>query len=243
LRLASKSQAAVASEALMLKSKFELARAIDRLQTDNFELMSKISQLAELEKENASLRAMASIAPRGAFKPVYAEVIARDPASWYERFTIGRGSADGLAEGDLVVSPTPAPEGDKLVPAVVGRVRSVSHHTASVEALASEDCKISVKVGAERLPGLLEGAGLLDGMPIPSVKCLPLKDDYAVGALVLTSGFSPSTPADILVGRLCPWPGGGVVKERDHIYAEARLLPAANFDAIRFVSVFTRARR
>jgi rod shape-determining protein MreC len=243
LRLASKLESSVASEALMLKSKFTLARAIEYLQTDNFELTSKLSQLGELERENARLREMLSIGSRASFLPVYAEVIARDPSSWYDRFTIGRGSDNGVAEGDLVVSPAPSPDGGKLVPAVVGRIKSVTRRTASVCTLSSEDCKLSVVLSGSGVSGLLEGAGLSEGVPMPSVKFLPLKPVYKVGDVVGTSGVSDATPPSILVGRLCPWPSGAVTVERDHIYTEARVLPSADLDSVRFVSVFTKVRR
>ena len=243
LRLAAKAESQVASEALMLKSKIVLARAIDHLQTDNFELASKVSQLSELEKENAHLRALLSIGPRASFRPVYAEVIARDPSTWYDRFTIGRGSEDGIQEGDLVVCPSPAPDGLKLVPTAVGRVKSVTRRTSSVCTLASEECRLSVVISGSSLTGLLEGAGLIDGVPIPCVKYLPLKPIYKAGDIVSTSGVSEATPPAIYVGRLCPWPSGAVAEERDHIYAEARILPAADLDSLRFVSVFSRVRR
>lgn len=243
LRLVSKGEASLASEALMLKSKITLARAIDRLQTDNFELASKVSQLSELERENVRLRSMLSIGPRASFNPIYAEVIARDPATWYSVFTIGRGSDQGVAEGDLVVCPAPAPEGGKLVPTVVGRVKSVTRRTASVCTLSSEECKLSVFLSGSGVAGLLEGAGLVEGVPIPAVKFLPLKPVYKVGEVVSTSGVSDATPASIYIGRLCPWPSGAVAEERDHIYAEARVLPGADLDSIRFVSVYTKVRR
>jgi len=202
-----------------------------------------VTQLAILEKENARLRELLSMPARGSFKPVYAEVIARDPASWYERFTIGKGLDDGLAEGDLVVCPALSSEGGKLVPAAVGRLKSVSRHTASVYTLASEECKLSVLLPDSGVAGLLQGSGLLAGVPVPAIKFLPLKPAYKAGDGVFTSGSSNMTPPSIFVGRLCSGPGGAVAEERDHIYAEARLLPAVDFEAIRFVSVFTRVRK
>ncbi len=243
LRLVSKTESSFASEALMLRDKLTLAKAVDRLQADNAELSSKVTQLALLEKENARLRELLAMPVRGAFKPVYAEVIARDPASWYERFTIGKGQADGLAEGDLVVCSVLSPDGSKFVPAAVGRLKSVSRHTASVSTLASDECKLSVALPDSGVAGLLQGSGLLAGVPAPSVKFLPLRPAYRAGELVFTSGVSDMTPPSIWVGRLCAGPGGAVAEERDHIYAEARLLPAIDFESIRFVSVFTRAKR
>jgi len=243
LRLVSKTESSFAAESLMLRDKLTLAKAVDRLQADNAELSSRVTQLALLEKENARLRDLLSMPARGSFKPVYAEVIARDPASWYERFTIGKGLDDGLDEGDLVVCPALSGEGGKLVPAAVGRLKAVSRHTASVYTLASEECKLSVALPDSGVAGLLQGSGLLAGVPAPAIKFLPLRPAYKAGDAVFTSGASNSTPPSIFVGRLCAGPGGAVAEERDHIYAEARLLPAVDFEAIRFVSVFTRARK
>lgn len=243
LKIASKTGSALAEESLMLRDRKTLASAVERLQKENFDLAAKTAALSELQRENASLRELSAIGRKGEFKPLFAELLSRDPASWNERFVIDKGEDDGVSEGDLVASPAPSPEGDRIVPAAVGRVKSVSKRTAVVCTIASDECKLGVSIPQAGASGLLEGSGMSSGTPAPTLKFLPLKDAYSEGSPVFTSGFSGRSPTSIYIGRLIASPNGSVAYPKDNIFAEARMAPAANIDSLRFVAVFTKAGR
>lgn len=106
--------------------------------------------------------------------------------------TVNKGAADGLASGMAVIS------ADK---GVVGFVRDVSPHLATIQSLLHKDTKISVNIKKNNALGsLVWGDGNFDFRKA-FVKEIPNQYKINLRDTIVTSGFG-SFPPGILVGRI-----------------------------------------
>lgn len=106
--------------------------------------------------------------------------------------TINRGTADGIASGMAVISPGKG---------VVGYIRDVSEHLATIESLLHKDTKVSVTLKKNNALGtLVWGAKNFDYRKA-YIKDVPNHFKIALKDTVVTSGFSRFPPG-IPVGRV-----------------------------------------
>ncbi len=239
LKLVRSTENLVIENSLLSCSRKELAASVHLLQQENRKLLADNAVLRQLHAENALLRRIAGLNPPSEFRPVPAEVLLRDPATWLETFTIDRGENAGIRPGDLVISTMTSADGKNLA-AVVGRIGKVSGHTATVNTLLSRDCAIGTFLSESGTDGVLTGAEL-HGNKCAKITSLPADAKYAVGEIVVTSRFSRSFPADIYVGTIAKNPDGTPAVRMDHsgLSAEAVLKPALDIARVRFVAVLT----
>jgi len=241
LKIVSSAEDFAAQQSLALgKTRFELAKAVQALQEENARLAADAALQYSLRTENEKLRSLLHLRIPEGITPVYAEVILRDPLTWNEQFTIDRGSNDGIREGDAVLSVRMSPSGRDPVTVFAGRVLSVSHHTAVVATLLHRECTVGVLLSESGEYGILRGAGA--GSP-PVVSSLPVKGRYAPGEILLTGGYSTQTPAGLYAGTLQAREDGTLSRVQDHLYAEADVKPAADFEKLHFVAVLTGGRK
>ena len=228
-----------ADGALLMQNHKTLAAALVKLQKENFELASGRAVLQDLQKENAELRQTLRLRKKANFVPVFAEVLTRDPMTWNEQFVIDRGSSAGISEGDPVVTSAFIRNMSVPTAVLVGRVKSVSRHTALVSTILSPDFKLSVTLGKSRASGILEGGGDA-GAAFSILRYLPIKTRLPDGDMAFTNSYSGNNPPGIPVGEIVPWAEGQPGREQDHLYQEACIRPFVQSDSIRFVAVYIR---
>jgi len=188
--------------------------------------------LLVLERENAELRRLLALRPRGPRRWVAAQVIARDgEAGWWRTIRLDRGTRDGIAIHDVVV----APEG------LVGTVRAVSPHTADVLLVSDPGCRIAVRGVRTADCGLLAGGGAVgrpDGMALLAsaasamMTYLPPESGIQPGDEVATSGLGGVFPEGYRVGTV-----ESVQPARSGLYLEARVVLAADLARLHLVWV------
>jgi len=106
--------------------------------------------------------------------------------------TINKGSLDGIKSGMAVIAPQRG---------IVGLVRDVSEHLATIQSLLHKDTRISVSLKKNNALGsLVWGDGNFD-IRKALIKEVPNHIKMNVGDSIVTSGFG-SFPAGILVGRI-----------------------------------------
>jgi len=106
--------------------------------------------------------------------------------------TINKGSLDGIKSGMAVIAPQRG---------VVGLVRDVSEHLATIQSLLHKDTRISVTLKKNHALGsLVWGDGNFD-IRKAFIKEVPNHIKMNVGDSVVTSGYG-SFPAGVLVGRI-----------------------------------------
>lgn len=243
LKLAHSGENLAAAEALKTKSKSELAAALAALQKKNMELAAENAALKRYESDNAQLRFQAKLKPPEDYRVVLAEVLTRDPATWNESFTIDRGEADGLSVGDLVLAAGVFGPEKRLMSALVGRLRSVSLHTATVSTLLNPDCAVAAYLPDSGARGVLRGA-VSPGSGWVKITYLDADAVIAAGSEVSTSGYSEGIPLGIPLGTAAAGPDGSVVRSGpDKLYAEAMLKPLIDAGSLRYVAVLVLKRK
>ncbi len=228
-----------ADASLLMQNSKTLAAALVKLQKENFELASGRAILQDLRAENEMLRQTLRLRRKRNFIPVFAEVLTRDPMSWNEQFVIDRGSDSGISEGDPVVTSAVIRNMSVPTAVLIGRIKSVSRHSAVVSTLLSRDCRLGVTLAQSRASGILEGAED-PGTGAAVLRYLPVKTHTTEGEVAFTNSYSGNNPPGIPVGEVVPWAQGGAGREHDHVYLEACVRPFVRPDAVRFVAVYIR---
>jgi len=134
--LAGATQQASSAAVDALTPRRELLRLNDTLTRENQRLKLEAAQTAQINQENARLRELIGWQRQTQWKLKLANVILRDPASWWRTIQIDLGSQDGLRE-NLAVRTT---EG------LVGRISSVGTMRSQVVLLGDPNCKVAAMV-------------------------------------------------------------------------------------------------
>lgn len=171
------------------------------------------SRCRELERENAQLRHALGFKESSSFKVVAAQVIRREPATWWQTVEIDMGSRHGLGPQLAVLSN----EG------LVGIIDRTWEDRASVVLLTDEVCQVSAKVEESQEVGILSGQrGQFEGAPLLRLRFL---SKYAVlrpGQRVFSTGRGGIFKANLLLGTI-------VSVERAAEDSEALVRPSVNF--------------
>ncbi len=233
---------ALSDRTLELRSKRELALEIERLQRENQLLMARFTVGAEAGIENTKLRQLLELERRPSFGYVFASVLTRDPLEWRERFTINRGSEDGIKTGSLVLTASRVTENDAGSEMVFcGVVRHVSRHTAEVLTLIGSEARVAARLNLSDAIGFINADPEAPVSPksLTRLNFLPTNREYMTGEPVVTAGFEDNIPAGILIGHIAEIIGSNTVYD-NRLYVNALITPAADFEKIRFLVVLTR---
>lgn len=145
------------------------------------------SEQSELKAENNRLRKMLK-APlaKASFKPVAADVVARDPRGWMSSLTLNVGANDDVAVGMTVT------DGINLV----GQISRVEPTRSQVRLFTDSQAVVAGKVEKKK------GSGVVVGTGSGNVEMRYLDPDSGVkaGDWVVTSGHDDAFPAGIKLG-------------------------------------------
>lgn len=180
---------------------FENVEDVKRTYEENKKLKAKLDTTAELsvvvknlEDENKKLRELTGKEKsRGDYTEVQASVVSRNPDKWYDLVGIDKGAQQGIKKDMAVVTPK----------GLVGRVKSVSQFTSSVELLSSmsRTNRVSAIVqGQENIFGLIEGYDKEKQLLLFT----KISSDAKVekDQLVVTSGLGDIFPKGLAIGKI-----------------------------------------
>ena len=200
----------------------ELLKQNEALREENQRLRVQALQTDELFRENARLHDQLNwrqLQRTWPLKP--ANVIARDPASWWRTVQIDLGSRDGMKTNLPILTSS----------GLVGRIATVGFDRSQVVLLGDPDCKVSGLVSETRDMGIVGAGGPFD-TSLTTMSHLPKDASLKAGHTVVTSGLGGIFPKGIPIGK--------VVDSRQveyGLYTEARLKLAANLSALEEVWV------
>ena len=145
------------------------------------------SEQSELKAENNRLRKMLK-APlaRASFKPLAADVIARDPRGWMSSLTLNVGANDDVAVGMTVT------DGTNLV----GQISRVEPTRSQVRLFTDSKAVVAGKVPKKKGSGVVVGTGAGD----VEMRYLDPDSGVKAGDWVVTSGHDDAFPAGIKLG-------------------------------------------
>lgn len=223
-------------KSLLLENKTSLVAMIEKLQEENDKFSARFASRRKLKDENLQLRELLRLKPYSNYKCLFAELILRDPAFWEERFTLNKGSVDGVRKGAIVLAADSSNKSERL--AVIGRIKSVQKYNCVVSTLASKDCNLSVVLPQSKAAGITNGGNRSRGNLSINVTYLPRDMKYRAGEPIYTSGLSPSTPPALLVGTLAfNNDNTARVRIHDNLYLDGEIKPSADIEKVKFVMI------
>jgi rod shape-determining protein MreC len=168
-----------------------------KLQREVTALGQESTALQELTQENARLRALLDLRssltallpyPAGS---VAARVIARSPTTWWSSVLLDKGSADGIRANMIAMAPS----------GLVGRVSSLTPHTATVTLLTNPDSAVGgmVERASSRDAGIAFG---VVGQSTLDMEFFDAQADVQVGDTIVTSGLGGIFPKGLPIGQV-----------------------------------------
>ncbi len=205
---------------------FTSIKNIGNLKEENEKLKIQISELEEKNRnyenligKSESLEREAELLKTTEYNLISAQVIGREPGNWFERFTIDKGTNDGVKKGDTVIQAIEA-ENNMIQEGVVGRVIEVGDNCSKVISIIDENSKISFKIIRTQDGGIISGTmdGKLTGYLFDT------KADIMKGDKLFTSGLGGKYVKDLYIGEITD-----VVKKDEDLMKSIYIEPAIDF--------------
>ena len=165
---------------------FDYRKENERLAQENLDLRNALAALPaapDLPSDSIGHRS-----PNGRFSYTLAAVIHNSTASQRNLLMLDKGSDDGVAVGDAVVT----------ADGVVGVVSAVDHHYCRVESFLNTSQRVSARIDPCGAFGLLRWSGRSPRKAILSE--IPMHTQTAEGDTIRTSGYSAIYPPNIPLG-------------------------------------------
>jgi len=216
-----------------LKTLWSAHQRAERLEAELQELQGETIKLEEQAEENQRLRALLDLHPDQGIYPegtdfTSARVIGKSPTRWQAWVQIDKGTADGIRVGLPVVGATPVAGESLAGKGLVGKVVSVTEHTAQVQLITDAGSSVSAKIQGSRAEGVVEGS--VSGDLIMDY----VERDIAVDPklVIVSSGYGGVYPADIPIGIVT-----SVGEEDVDIYKEIEVQAFVDFRVLEEVMV------
>lgn len=199
-------------------------------QEENIELKEQVAALSEQvraleadKEENDRLRQLLELKSAEAERDtVGCEVIAKDPGNWFYSFTIDKGSDDGIAVDDTVIS------GHGLV----GRISEVASGWAKVQSIIDADSSVGALISRTQDFAIADGDLTLADNGQCKLNYVTKDASLVLGDAVVTSGLGGVYPEGILIGTVSE------IKSDSLGYSQYAVLDTAvDFERIREVLV------
>ena len=227
LEVCSPLQEASTSVSRAIQGTFQRYFYLVRVEKDNeslkkrvSELQQQIHQMQEMAIANERLRKLLEFREQLPATTISAEVIGRDPSSWFKSITINKGERDNVQKGCAVISPD----------GVIGQVLRTSPHFSVVLLVTDYNSAIDGIVQRTRAKTIVEG----QEENRCQLKYLLRTEDVTVGDVVVTSGLSGKFPKGLVIGEI-----RNVEKQSYGIFQSAELIPSANLNKLEEVFVIS----
>lgn len=203
-----------------------------RLQIANDALRAQIAAGTDLKSQVAQLSDLLGL--KGSLAPtsVPAVVIANGLSNFRFTITINKGSVDGVAMDQPVVT------GSAQAPILVGRVVSVSSISAEVQLIIDRSSAVAGRLSVSHETGLVEGQG--DGdlrMSLVTPGTLVQGDETVVTQGYEVSGQRGLYPPGLVIGQV-----SHVIPGPDDLQEFVTVRPAIDFSGLEFVLVLQTSR-
>lgn len=175
-------------------------KQVDQLSTQLQQLQGEAVKLREQAEENVRLKALLDFRDKGTFPEgtqfVVSKVILKSQNQWESWGEIDKGSADGLKVDQAVVGATPNSTNSLSGKGLVGKVVSVTAHSAQVQFITDANSSVAARIQGSRAEGIVEGS--VTGDLIMDYVDRDLKVDPKL--IIVTSGYGGIYPAGIPIG-------------------------------------------
>ena len=193
------------------KLKNELTEENSLLAQNKYELQ-RLRELYELDQDYTS------------YKKVAATVIGKDPGNFFNRFTINKGSDEGIQKDMNVIS------GGGLV----GIVYDVGKNYAKVRSIIDDESSVSVSFASTSDTGIVSGDLKLIDDGVMHITEILADAKVSEGDMIVTSQISDKFLPGILVGYVKQ-----VSQKSDELTQSGTIMPVVDFQHIDEVLVIT----
>lgn len=197
------------------------------LRKENLSLKQKV---AELERENNRLReevlasgrlqSLLQFHDKNFPSSITAQVVGKDPSSWFKSITLNRGEKDGVRKGMAVI----ASQG------VVGQILKTSPNYSTVLLITDYNSAIDAITQRTRAKAIVEGLG----EDRCQLKYLRRSEEVMVGDKVITSGLAGSFPKGLMIGEIRK-----VERSGEGVFQYAELVPSVDLNKLEEVLIIT----
>lgn len=172
----------------------------------------------ETELANARLRNLLDFQKNISEQIVAAEVIGKDPSTWFKTVIIDKGKADGLTKGLPVVMPQ----------GIAGQVIETANHYSKVMLIIDRNSAVDALVQRTRARGIIKGEST-DQCRLDYVL---RKKDVRIGDIIVSSGSDGVYPKGLRIGRVSE-----VIEHDADIFHEVFITPFVDFEKLEEVLV------
>ncbi len=157
------------------------------LYLENQELLSKISFLNELKKENESLREALGLGLEKEFQLKLAQVISKDISE--DSISIDKGSGDNVLSGFPVITGQGA---------LLGKIGRVFDNFSEVILISNKETSFDAKISGKEIYGIIKGKGNSEFY----LDLIPKDKEITEGDLIVTSALGGNFPEGLLIGEI-----------------------------------------
>lgn len=215
-----------------IKTLWSAHQEAEQLRGELQELQGEAVRLREQAEENERLKGLLDIRDKITFPEgtqfEVARVIMKSPSRWEAWIQIDKGSADGIEVDQAVVGATPMASGSVSGKGLVGKVVSVTAHTAQVQLITDASASVAAKIQESRAEGIVEGS--VSGRLVMDYVDRDITVEQKL--IVVTSGYGGVYPPAIPIGIV-----SNVGEEDVNIYKEIEVQPLVDFRILEEVMV------
>jgi rod shape-determining protein MreC len=207
---------------------------IDRLRQENAELRDTNDRLdaesrsaAELRRENEQLTALLQLRSGLQYQTVAATVIARESSEARRALVIDRGSDDGLAVGQVVISAGGA---------LAGRIAEVGPNFAHVVLISDSTSTVIGQLLSSAATGKVLGqlGGALVMLDVDAAAEVTIGEEVFTAGIELEGGIRSPYPKGLLIGKVVD-----VTRDPNEVVQTVFLEPASPLDRLEYLLVIT----
>jgi rod shape-determining protein MreC len=227
-------QAAIDGVAADVRSIASTIAEIDQLRQENAELRADNDRLeaesraaAELKRENEQLTGLLQLRNGLEYQTVAVSVIAREPSEARRALVIDRGSEDGLAVGQVVISAGGA---------LAGRIVEVGPNFAHVVLISDSTSTVIGQLLGSAARGKVIGqlGGALVMLDVDAAAEVTIGEEVFTAGIELEGGIRSPYPKGLLIGRVVD-----VTRDPNEVVQTVFLEPASPLDRLEYLLVIT----
>lgn len=167
---------------------------VNKLTIENQELQKKINDMNLVISQQDYLKEAYEFSQQ--HDAIEANVIITNNINYYNQFTIDKGSADNVKEGDIVLT-SYTNDSDNVVGALVGKIVEVNRNSSIVSSILDEMYNISFVHAKSGITGIINdrSSGNIDGYMLEMT-------DVFIDDEIYTAGTSGRYPRGIYIGKV-----------------------------------------
>ncbi|OHW62500.1 cell shape-determining protein MreC precursor [Andreesenia angusta] len=208
---------------------FTLREENKALREENIKLKDSVLEYEEIVGKTDFLKSEYELSQNSSYEFTVAKVTAKDPGNWFEKFTINKGSKDGLKKGDPVILGVEI-DNELVTEGLVGNITEVGEDWSKVTSIVDVSNNVSFSVVRNRDGGIVKGNldGGLEGYMFDT------ETTVTKGDRLITSGMGGVYQEGIYIGEVSE-----VKKNANDLLTHIKVETGINFSKLHEVFVVT----